>query len=577
MSELTVNAGPKGQLAPFNGRPVASAVLERAEDKLLGRFYTPSNLAVAMTEWAIRSMTDRAIDPSYGGCAFFAAAADRLAELGAKAPMDQLYGVDIDRSAPKHLAALARSFGADSTLSENNFRTADFLSLSHRSFATGVNCILSNPPYVRHHRLTSDQIETARATLGAHADGLSYRASYWAYFVLHSLTFLSPGGRLAVVLPSAFLNADYAGPVRQALASQFRLVRVAVLKERVFRDAQESAVVVLADGFKETSRQTTLEVQESVESLLSWCRNDTKPDELPFALARDALDWRSHLIGESASDAFRKTIARTDCKRLGDLSRLRIGVVTGANKFFILSDDEVHALKLPTSVLRRIVSGSRQLPDLSLTEKAFDELRLSGRSVWLLAVPQSCRSAPVMEYTASSEATRAATAYHSRLRDPWYSISDLESPDAFLTYVNGRAPRIILNRANALCTNALHRIRWRGPLDVSAQRGLALSFLTSLSGLSAEISGRSTGGGALKLEPSDAKRVRLLVPPLGSAKVKEGWKEACAHLAAGAWDQARDVADTTILLGCGGVSRQTIKLLQQAQDQLHELRIASRR
>src|SRR5690242_5632288 len=96
----------------------------RTQRRALGQFYTPVSIAQALANWAIRAPTDRVLDPSYGGCAFFAAATNRLGTLGASQPGGQLRGVDIDAGAKAHLEALLGTAAPRS-----QFRTADFMSL----------------------------------------------------------------------------------------------------------------------------------------------------------------------------------------------------------------------------------------------------------------------------------------------------------------------------------------------------------------------------------------------------------------------------------------------------------------
>lgn len=55
-----------------------------AEDKLRGGYYTSSEVASWLCSWAIRSPTDKVLEPSCGDGAFLDAAALRFTELGVK-------------------------------------------------------------------------------------------------------------------------------------------------------------------------------------------------------------------------------------------------------------------------------------------------------------------------------------------------------------------------------------------------------------------------------------------------------------------------------------------------------------
>jgi hypothetical protein len=71
--------------------------------KARGAFFTPVELARYISRWALRTATDRVLEPSCGEAAFLLAAADRLDELGATAGVGQLVGAEL------HSASAARA------------------------------------------------------------------------------------------------------------------------------------------------------------------------------------------------------------------------------------------------------------------------------------------------------------------------------------------------------------------------------------------------------------------------------------------------------------------------------------
>jgi hypothetical protein len=86
--------------------------------------------------------------------------------------------------------------------------------------------IVGNPPYVKHHDIDPNLLRVARRRVAEQGFELSGRSSYWAYFVLHALQFVSPGGKLAFILPGAVLHAEYAASVLEAVLNSFGGVTV---------------------------------------------------------------------------------------------------------------------------------------------------------------------------------------------------------------------------------------------------------------------------------------------------------------------------------------------------------------
>jgi adenine-specific DNA-methyltransferase len=542
----------------------------RSALKRLGKFYTPDAVAKALVDWAVRSSDDRVLDPSYGGCAFFAAARARLKLLGAAVPERQLFGVDIDPEAMTHLNALLNG-----TRPTANFRTADFLHTRPAVFGKAMQAIVGNPPYVRHHALTDEQLALARAALATTKYTLDGRASYWAYFVLHALQFLKPGGRLAMVLPTSLLNADYAVTVRRALSEQFALVRMAVVAKRMFEHVDEASVIVLADGYSGGPARCAFSLVESASDLPSWCLDSTSP-LTALTLGPDAACWKQSLLPLASREALAQSAVWPGVTTLGDLAKIRIGTVTGANRFFVLSGNDIQRHRLPESVLVWVLDSGSRLEGLEVNLPSLRKALADGHRVKLFRPAGHLSSRRALAYVATALGEAAARAGHCQTREPWYVVRDSAPPDAFLSYVNHRVPRLALNTAGAACTNAVHRLWWKRPRSRRDQRLIALSFLSSLSGLSAELYGRSYGGGVLKLEVAEAAAVRVALPNADFTDLDVAFNDARRYLRAGNWNRARYTADEAVLVRGVGLSREVVSTLAAAQDALHSFRLEAK-
>ncbi len=74
--------------------------------------------------------------------------------------------------------------------------------------------------------------------------------------------------------------------------------------------------------------------------------------------------------------------------------------------------------------------------------------------------------------------------------------------------------RMVLNEADAVTTDTIYR-GWMTSHDVTA-RDLVAGFHNSLTLLTAELEGRSFGGGVLELVPSEIERLSIAaIPELG--------------------------------------------------------------
>jgi hypothetical protein len=141
----------------------------------------------------------------------------------------------------------------------------------------------------------------------------------------------------------------------------------------------------------------------------------------------------------------------------------------------------------------------------------------------------------------------------------------VRKPDLFLTYMSNIAPRLVVNEAKATHTNTVHGVFLSNSLIAEP---LAAAFLNSATLLSAEIEGRSYGGGVLKLEPGEA--VKVLVPRL-TGRVSELLSAAMPKLdklvRGGEIDEASLVADRIVFGKKIAVAKR-----EKIQSVLHALR-----
>jgi hypothetical protein len=169
-------------------------------------------------------------------------------------------------------------------------------------------------------------------------------------------------------------------------------------------------------------------------------------------------------------------------------------------------------------------------------------------------------------HIAAGEARGFHERYKCRIREPWWELPLPDGPpDLLLTYCSNEHPRLVLNSAKVLNTNTIHGVRL---FDRRNAKALAAGFYNSLTLLSAELVGRSYGGGVLKLEPSEAEA--LMVPPLpaGAAKLLPDLDRAVRERNI---EAALDIVDPVVLRPLG-LSSEDIAKLRSGRERLRERR-----
>lgn len=505
------------------------------EKKRLGIYYTPARLAQTLVEWAIRRADDTILEPSFGGCNFLVASHDRLLSLGCDDPLQQICGTDIDKHA---LDSLGRAFGMLDV--KNRFLLSDFLSTTPSEFCIQqFDVVVGNPPYVSHHAIPPGQKGRAWTLADGWGWELQRTASLWAYFVLHSLSFCKEGGRLAFVLPQSFLLANYSVVVRQALEASFEIVEIRDLRNRMFQDqgTNERSVLLLASGFRGAARIPA----------------GTAPRARRVVSERPLRTHYMTLDG-GAAVAFRAAAASSVL--LGECVDLRIGTVTGANLVFVVDGETVEASALPDEALLPALAKIPAVHGLAYTDDDHVRAVKEGKRCYLIRPDsKSLNRQPlsIRRYFSSIPAETVEANSTFKKRPFWFAIDDIREPDAFLSYMHHEAPTLIVNTLRAVCTNNIHRVWWKDHVTQRHKKLISISFLCTFTQLSAELEGRTYGGGVLKHELGEARNIRLLLPKsLMDSDVDAAHIEADRYLRKGQKARATAAADELLLTGTYG-------------------------
>ena len=130
-------------------------------------------------------------------------------------------------------------------------------------------------------------------------------------------------------------------------------------------------------------------------------------------------------------------------------------------------------------------------------------------------------------------------------------------------------PRVVVNRANATCTDTIHRVRFR---NGTVREIFAAAFLNSMTFAFSEVMGRSYGGGVLELEPSEAEA--LPVPFKGADKLDS--KRINELVFSGNIQEVLNITDDVLLRTGLGLSREKTKLLRGIWEKLRNRRTCRR-
>jgi adenine-specific DNA-methyltransferase len=478
--------------------------------KLRGGYYTSPELAQWLCEWAIRSKSDLLLEPSCGAGAFLVQAARRYKQLGlSKAQIGpRISGVEFAASEAALAAqAVGRELGrrAEGIVANEDF--FNWWQTNKRAF----DVVVGNPPFIRYqsfpepHRTQAMQI---MQRLGMSPNRLT---NIWVPFVAAAVSSLRIGGRMALVLPAELLQVTYAAQLRKYLADRFARIDIVACNE-LFFDAEQEVVLLLAEGACAASETNDCQVAMTQFATLADVMNKPASDILGSAelkaIHHDTEKWLKYFLTPREIAFMRELRESKVATVMSTHASVDVGIVTGKNEFFVLSEQEADGLGLLQYTIP-LVSRSAQLRGCKINKSEWKQLSAAGDRVHLLNIAKSRKtelSKALRNYIKDGETKDFHKGYKCSIRDPWYTVPSVWIPDAFMFRQIYNFPRIVLNTSGATSTDTIHRFTSK---KCKPERVIANTY-TWMTAASAEIEGRSYGGGVLELEPTEAER--LLVP-----------------------------------------------------------------
>ncbi|MCG6144041.1 N-6 DNA methylase [Leptospira bandrabouensis] len=477
-----------------------------SEKKFRGGYYTPSDVASAITDWAINSPNQTILEPSFGDGEFIKAIISRKKALGEnkKEINKSLYGVEID----------IIEFEKVLNFCKDVFKTKLEHLYSQDFFEWYKNCgrefdvALGNPPFIRFQNFPEPSRTNALLFSESKGIKLNRLTNIWVPFIILSVALLKENGRIGMVVPAELLQVSYAGPLRKYLIDSFQNIAIFTCNELIFENAEQEVLVVLASGKNQRiSGGENIEVLEtnSKAELITRIRN-YKQERKHKYVNHSTEKWTKYFLNNAEIEFMRGLKTDHRVCRFGDFFEVDVGIVTGKNEYFLINKTTAERFKLQ-NYIKPIVGRSYQIKNETFYSNDWKQLWNENKPVGLLDFNKLNGHIPrnVKEYIEYGELLNIHKGYKCSIRKQWYKVPSIWVPDAFMFRQIHDFPHFVINNAEAVSTDTIHRVRKKKDKQFPQ-----VLFYTYITAASAEIEGRSYGGGVLELEPSEAEN--LLIP-----------------------------------------------------------------
>lgn len=480
------------------------ATKTKLERNRLGQFATPMELAsdiMAFAETLLESQEQiRFFDPALGTGSFLSA----LYRTFPDSQIASITGYEIDQFYGAKALELWGNKGLNLYLAD--FTRAKIPIVESRK----PNLLICNPPYVRHHHLQGGEKQRLQRLAGASAGiQLSELSGLYCYFLFIAHQWMKENSLAGWLIPSEFMDVNYGRQVKKYLLERVTLLRIHRFDpaDVQFKDALVSSAVV---WFKKAPPPPN----HSAEFTFGGSLISPKVMErVSLEVLRSAAKWTRF----PSTHHLMAILPARNHLNLSDFFHIKRGIATGANDFFILTQEQVTRYELPTKFLTPILPSPRYLNVDEIHVDSNGNPLISPR-LFLLTCSmgeEEIKAYPTLwKYLQMGIEIGLDKRYLCTHRSPWYLQENRTASTFLCTYMgrqvteNGSPFRFILNHSNAVAANVYLMMYPKPRLnellkDRPSLKHAIWQALRTISPKALMSEGRVYGGGLYKLEPKE--------------------------------------------------------------------------
>lgn len=469
---------------------------ESTDQKLRGAYYTPIRLAQYIVQLVKEHYIGGGIlEPSCGDGAFI----DAIESEYDLDKIDSITAVEIEKVETSKLRKRYKSSCNIKVLNDDFF---DFYKKNH---AAKYGLIVGNPPYIRYQYLENKQRELMSGIIEEHGMKPNKLINTWVAFTVACVHQLLENGTIAFVIPAEILQVAYAEELRIYLAKTLEKITIITFEQLVF-DNIEQEVVVLIGKKGNGSKGVRIVQRQNLDDLLA------KDIDEAYQPMQDVHEkWTKYFTSIIENELVSDIKQDDRFWKLSDTAIINVGITTGNNKYFSVTQDTVEKYGL-ANICRPLIGRSSHANSLFFEKKDWKVNVESKKAAYLIDfpdIPLSEYDEGHRKYIKKGEKEKENEGYKCRIRDRWYRIPSIWVPDAFFLRRNNIYPKFVINKCNAVSTDTMHRLKFKKGID---GKRVVLSYYNSISFAFTELCGRSYGGGVLEILPGEVGEI--MVPKL---------------------------------------------------------------
>ncbi|MFX0015009.1 MAG: class I SAM-dependent DNA methyltransferase [Promethearchaeota archaeon] len=514
-------------------------VLNQRFRRKLGQFWTPKHIAEFMVTLSLENNPRNILDPCTGPGTFIQALQSISEDFQGKITGIELHPllyeickVNLYNSQFK----LELKQGDFLTTAENNFENSihDELAISSaegldsflKTKSNGFDCIICNPPYSRHHMLSSRIKDRIGNEIEQNFGGKFNRiSSLFMYFILKSLKLLIKDGRMVFITPTIIFESRNSDYLKMILKERYRVPYIIVFHHSldIFPGVDTAACIFVIEGRKpredEITKLLVVKKWTSKEKIFNYLKIESNE---VFKWSDGELHSKRQIDIDpernwTNPDAFTNYEINEKLVELSKFFKVMRGIATGNNSFFTFTTKELASYKIKDEFVVPTLTRTRYVQKYCFSKEDFNNLSEQEKKMWLLNIQEDISDIHDQNLSDYLELGLSQNVHNGNLvktRKHWYKTEKRDIPYFIYTYLSRGNPRFILNEAQIRPLNTFLMIYPKKNRKLSKEF-LILFWVILNSNItfdSLRNVGRCYGGNTLKIEPREMLKTLILNP-----------------------------------------------------------------
>lgn len=363
--------------------------------------------------------------------------------------------------------------------------------------------IIANPPYLKHINIPNKEFLNFCFSKKINKK-IPITSNYYCYFLIKIIEELAPGGKAVIILPNEIFSSNY-GVFFKKIFLKRKIVQEIFFFENntnIFRDAITTPVILVLKN----QINDRIKIHK-IDKIIHGKVLCNKSDSVFYENLEPGENWVNYLNHPDLTKYALTEVVKI--VNFNEYAIVRRGIATGANNFFILSEDERVKKNIDKKYFLPCIASANALKNIILTSEYINNHSSDKKSLLLNLSNYDGGDPFVEQYIQEGENNHFDKKYLTSHRSPWYSMESIDFiGDIFISTFSRSFFKVTINDARMCNLTCVHAIIFKDVYKKFIPFFYAYYQSSFAQRLLLEKS-RMIGNGLKKIEPNDVAKIPL--------------------------------------------------------------------